>query len=155
MAISSTTVSDTAAGTSTLTITSGVTVESVVYTISTRNLVFSTVGRFALSATDFIKFQTILDVYNAFLQNVFGATVLGYNTFSVAQVVDTNDGSSSLNYQFYNTNHPLYNITATYPNGTIAFGNRNQSTTLTYEEFVYFINSRAHFIQEVHNVYKI
>ena len=155
MAITSTIVNDSVAKTSTLTVLSGITsIESCVYTQSTNNLVFSTINPFNLSIQDDILFESFLITYQNNLINGFSISNVSV-PFSISQVQETNDGVNSITFKFYQANHPLYNITATYPAGTVNFGNRNQATTLTYQEWLYMLQSKHHFYEQLRLYYKV
>lgn len=155
MAISSTTVNDLAAGTSTLKRLSGSTVENIVYTQSTNAFVFSSESSFSLSATDYVKFFSILDVYNKNILFVFTPAVNAYASFNISQVSDTDDGINALAFTFYKRGHLLYDISATYPSGTVNFAARTQGSTVLFDEFEYFLAISAFFTQQLRLKFKV
>lgn len=154
MALTSTIVNDLVSGTSTLTLTSGSTVESVVYTNSTRSFVFATQVAFNLSALDFIKFVAILVAFKLSIDQVFAPSG-SFTTFNVSDIVDTNDGINALNFVFAKAGNALYTISATYPAGTINFARRLSVGTLTYAELVYYLLIVQHFQDEVRKTFGI
>ncbi len=149
MTITSTLINDLATNTCTLTINKTSAIESIIYDHATRSLTFATQSPFTLTATEFIKFQAIINQYNLVINNVFQEGSLSFNTFSVEELSCKDNGISELRFKFSKANHPLYDITATYPSGSIAFANRNQPTTLTYVEFTFFLTSKVHFYDQV------
>lgn len=156
MPIQSTTTVDTTANAMTLLITqSASTIESIVYTLSTDSLTFSTVNAFSLSAADFLIFAKTLDIFKDFIIKTFGPGILSFSTFNVSNVADTNDGINTLGFSFSQSNHPLYSKTATYPFGSVTFSKRNQSTTLTREEWLYYHVVSSHFEDEIHRTFRI
>lgn len=142
--------------TSTLLIQSGATtIENVVYTLPTNTVLFNAISSFALSATDFISFAGFKQSFRAAILASFSPALYASPTFSCYQMSDINDGTSQLSYSYYHTVHPIFNITATYPSGTVNFGNRNLTTTMSFDEYVYYLNSFLHFTDEIHRSYKI
>lgn len=153
MAIQSTSINDLVAKTSTLQIVSGGIVENILYTNSNRSLTFSTQPPFILSPQDFLSFTAILDGFNTNINTVFNPSLTNFPTFAIAKTSDTNDGISTLTFDFRKTTHPVYLITATYPLGNVSFAIRNTSSILTYEEWVYYRANSAHYEEEVKKNY--
>lgn len=137
MAITNSIVNDVANGTCSIDISSGSVIESISYDNSTKSFTFATQSPFSLSASDYLSFQKMLDAFNVNVISVFNFNVQ-IGEFSISQITDTDDGVGSLSYKIYKANHPLYDLTATYPSGSVSFGNRNQPTTLNFNEWTYF-----------------
>jgi hypothetical protein len=156
MTILATTVVDTAAQTITLTITQASNViESITYTKSSNTLLFNTVNAFSISSADYLVFSAILDTFNAAIFAAFNPATNIVNTFNISQVSDINDGISTLSFSFYRTNHALYSITATYPNGLCAFAKRNQATMLYLNEWLYFHASSINYELEIRRFFNL
>jgi hypothetical protein len=137
MALTSTTTNDLVAGTSTLVINSGVTIENIVYTNSTNQLVFATQNAFTISNSDFFAFAKILDQFNISIQTVFRIPGL-HVPLSISQMSQTNDGSGNMTFLFQKGGHPVYLIATAYPNGICSFSKRNQASILTFQEWLLY-----------------
>lgn len=154
MALISTTINDLTTGTAALTISSGTAIENITYTKSSNTVAFTTQNAFTLSPSDFLIFRDILDIFDKNLVNVFSPGHSLPNNFSVSQITDTNNGTV-LSFGFYQTNHPVYSITSTYPAGSCAFAKRNQAITLSYDEWQYYHTTSLHYEQEVKQYYHL
>lgn len=147
---------DTAANTMTLTILqSAVTIESITYTYATNSLLFSTMATFTLSATDFVAFAGLLDSFNTSIAKSFNPSTTISQNFTIHQVQDENNGSGSLTFQISKTVHPFYSLTASYPLGSVNFDHRTNTTTLLYDEWLYYHSVSVHFEDEIHKFFKV
>lgn len=157
MAISSTTINDLIVGTSTLTITSGSTIENVVYTNSTKSFLFSSQLAFTFSPSDFIQFIAVLDAYNVNIQAIFNPALTGIfaPTFNIRTASNIDDGINTVTFVFQKGSTKLYDKTAIYPSGQITCAARANPVTLTFEEWTAYHDFSRHFESQIHHLYHL
>lgn len=154
MALTSTTVNDLSANTSTLSILGDMT-ESVVYTKSTNSFLFSSQLTFTITPTQYLQFAVILIAYNANIVNVFNPSFSVSTPFNVSSISDINDGVGNLNFLCNAGGHRLYSISCAVPNGNCVFAARNSNITLTFDEFQFYLSSSIHFKNEIIKSYSL
>lgn len=158
MSITSTSTIDGVAGTATFTILlNGITLlDSFVYTNTTKTITFVTRNTAILSAADFLATLNLFVNFNQVLQSSSFITNQGTSAPIPSITVFINDnGISQLQYIFTPGVHDLMDFTCTYPSGTISIAKRNQASTLTFPQWLYFMHEMSQFIQFVKIAYKI
>lgn len=147
MAITSTINMDSGAGTITNAIfLDGTLFDTMIFSNATSLISFTTHSGAILSLTDFLAFLRS----KASFQNIISVSSYAPNSrtttpFPAISLSLSNDGTSQLAWSFISANHKLHDFTATYPSGTIAIGQRNQTNSLSYAQWLYLLNELNYF----------
>jgi hypothetical protein len=155
MALTSTIVIDKVANTAEVQITSIDLIEDITYTFSSNSLGFLPQVLYTITAEEYIQFVSILTAFNLAIITNFSAIPFLFSTFEVTSISDTNDGIDTLKFLFEKTPDLLYDLTAIYPAGDVSFAKREQATTLTFEEWTYYLLTSLHFNQEVAKQFRL
>ena len=139
----------------TLTINSISQIEQITFDHSTGMLSFGAQNAFSLSASDYIKFSSVLDNFNSNIIYLLKNSTIQFQTFKINQIRDTNNGINTLKFILQKGDDDVYNITATYPSGNVSFAQRNSIINLTFEEWTFYHKCHTHFDSEIHKEFNI
>jgi hypothetical protein len=158
MAITSTIIVDTNAGTATTNIqlNGSTLIDNPVYSVSTNQVAFpGSLSAVILSVQDFLTVLTCYVTFNQTIINIFGPSQFVTTPFSQIVLVQSDDGSSQLVSEFMPGSIPLCNYTCTYPIGNVVITTRALSRTLSYPQYLFFLYLMANFKLAVLNNYHI
>lgn len=158
MAITSTVNVDTVGGTITTNIylNGSTPIDTIVYSQASNNLVFS--GSMLAATISVADFMTLLNLYinfNQIITAVYSPSQVVTKPFSEVVFVLTDNGSTTLTFQFMPQSIPLLYYTCSYPSGTVYIETRALTNTLSYAQWLFFVYLVATFKPMLLNSYNL